>query len=95
MTKFMSHMYTRPAVEGLVYWHAVWCGCDWCEEVFSGVQEVRLVLVIVPSTETWVVDNISNWVYFRKESGLILGLCPANERWHYFVTMSLIGWVQA
>ena len=28
-------------------------------------------------------------------SGLILGLCPANERWHYFVTTPLIGWVQA
>ena len=27
--------------------------------------------------------------------GLILGLCPANERRRYFVTMSLIGWVQA
>ena len=26
---------------------------------------------------------------------VILGLCPANERWHYFVTMSLIDWVQA
>ena len=24
--------------------------------------------------------------------GLVLGLRPANERWHYFVTMSLIGW---
>ena len=28
-------------------------------------------------------------------SGLILGLRPANERWHYFVTTSLIGWVQS
>ena len=28
-------------------------------------------------------------------TGLILGLCPANERRGYFVTMSLIGWVQA
>ena len=28
-------------------------------------------------------------------TGLILGLCPANERRHYFVTMFLIGWVQA
>ena len=25
---------------------------------------------------------------------LILGLCPASERWHYFVMISLIGWVQ-
>ena len=28
-------------------------------------------------------------------AGLILGLCPANERRRYFVTTSLIGWVQA
>ena len=27
-------------------------------------------------------------------TGLILGLRPANERWRYFVTTSLIGWVQ-
>ena len=31
------------------------------------------------------------WLY----SGLILGLCPANERRCYFVTTSLIGWVKA
>ena len=29
------------------------------------------------------------------DTGLILGLRPANERWHYFVMTSLIGWVQA
>ena len=29
-----------------------------------------------------------------KITGLILGLGPANERWRYFVTTSLIGWVQ-
>ena len=28
-------------------------------------------------------------------SVLVLGLCPANERQCYFVTMSLIGWTQA
>ena len=26
--------------------------------------------------------------------GMILGLRPVNERQHYFVTTSLIGWVQ-
>ena len=29
------------------------------------------------------------------DTGLILGLCPANERRRYLVTTSLIGWVQA
>ena len=32
---------------------------------------------------------------FTYIAGLILGLCPANERWRYFVTSSLIGWAQA
>ena len=27
-------------------------------------------------------------------AGLNLGLHPANERWRYKVTLSLIGWVQ-
>ena len=27
-------------------------------------------------------------------TGMILGLCPANERRRYFVTISLIGWAQ-
>ena len=33
---------------------------------------------------------LATWV-----TGLIPGLCPANERRRYFVTMSFIGWVQA
>ena len=28
-------------------------------------------------------------------TGMVLGLRPANERRRYFVTTSLIGWVQA
>ena len=27
-------------------------------------------------------------------SGVILWMCPANERWRYIVTLSLIGWMQ-
>ena len=36
----------------------------------------------------------SPWKY-KHITGLILGFRPANERWRYFVTTSLIGWVQA
>ena len=32
---------------------------------------------------------------FFSNSGRILGLRPANERRRYFVTTSLIGWMQA
>ena len=40
-----------------------------------------------------------NWHSFRvlsieAISGLIPGLCPANERYHHKVTPSLIGWAQ-
>ena len=31
----------------------------------------------------------------NKDSGLILGLPPSNDMQRYFVTTSLIGWVQA
>ena len=34
------------------------------------------------------------YILYAFSSGLILGLCPANERWRYFITTSLIGWVQ-
>ena len=35
------------------------------------------------------------WPNFKdKLAGLILGLRPANESQHYFVTTSLIGWAQ-
>ena len=32
--------------------------------------------------------------YLKRDAGLILGLRPANERRRYYVTQSLIGWVQ-
>ena len=34
------------------------------------------------------------WAKIDMETRLILDLHPANERWCYFVMMSLIGWVQ-
>ena len=39
----------------------------------------------------WNHSNISQ----GRIAGLILGLCPANERRHHFVTTSLNGWAQA
>ena len=41
-----------------------------------------------PSFLANTVDDTS------KLAGLILGLCPVNEIWCYFVTTSLIGWAQ-
>ena len=41
------------------------------------------------------VNCISVWLPWHNDTGLILGLCPANERRRYFVTTSLIGCAQA
>ena len=52
------------------------------------------------------LTNGSSWVRYvckisacycvcPEDEGLILGLCPPNERWRYFVTTSLIGWAQS
>ena len=49
----------------------------------------------------WAQKRTKSWrpfvliLRFVQETGLILGLRPANERRRYFVTTSLIGWVQA
>ena len=44
------------------------------------------------------MENVFIWwrhhVYKRMCSGLILGLCPANEWCRYKVTPSILGWVQ-
>ena len=45
---------------------------------------VQLVVSIVWSNMTWY------WI-----AGIILCMCPTNERWHYNVTSSLIGWAHS
>ena len=40
------------------------------------------------------VISITLLIMITINTGLILGLCPANERRRYFVTTSLIGWAQ-
>ena len=43
----------------------------------------------------WDLYLTLQWcVEYHTYTVLVLGLCPANERWRYFVTTSLIGWVQ-
>ena len=55
---------------------------------YSNLVEVCSYLVSIGSGEGLALGR-------QQTTGLILSLCPANERWCYFVTMSLIGWVQA
>ena len=50
--------------------------------------------VYVPSQWEMVLhcNAISYWLGAYTESGIILCMRPANERWRYTVTPSLIGW---
>ena len=55
---------------------------------FSTKMLLKLSFVPLPSyLSVTSTQMISYW-------GRILGLHPANERWRYFVTTSLIGWAQ-
>ena len=65
---------------------------EWSTILLS--TKVRLIL------ETWrymyvTIYYIStrNIFIFTHYTGIILCMCPANERWRYIVTSSLIGWV--
>ena len=51
-------------------------------------------LIAKPGNKTATVPWPDPYAEYVVPTGLILGLWPANERWHYFVTMSLIGWAQ-
>ena len=59
-------------------------------------QDSRADSRLVPSQwETSLQSNaVSHWLGASLESGLILGLRPANEKCCYKVTPSLIGWAQ-
>ena len=46
--------------------------------------------MVIKKFDTKKLAPIKQWA----EAGVIQGLRPANERWRYFVTTSLIGWVQ-
>ena len=47
----------------------------------------NLVIIIIIPYSCWCSEP-------HKSARLILGLCPANERRRYKVTLSLIGWSQ-
>ena len=66
------------------------------QRLYKG-EDIRADSRYAPSQwETALLCNdVSYWLDASLESGLILGLLPANERRLYFVTTSLIGWVQA
>ena len=49
-----------------------------------------------PKQHIKILHNLSlRWVSDEISMGMILGLCPANERRRYFVMASLIGWAKA
>ena len=42
--------------------------------------------------ESWQVFPSQQWRRAVEPAGIILCMSPTNERWHYIVTSSLIGW---
>ena len=72
------------------------CSADYApmpSQLVMGLTKITLSAVKKGKTQT---DKIlCQWSRFADISGLILGLCPANERCRYKVTPSLISWTQA
>ena len=59
----------------------------------SSIQEVQKRGIFF--SQEW--KKSKNFLHIEEHdiyAGLIIGLCPANGRWRYFVTTSLIGWTQ-
>ena len=72
----------------------------------GGAYQVKENLAIIGLTnQIWLLKSSQKDIFFLKifgkwtntislNTGLILGLPPANERRRYKVTLSLIGWAQ-
>ena len=62
--------------------------------VVDGSQRF-VIMTITHAADGIKADTMTPFRFQWHNAGLILGLRPANERRRYFVTTSLIGWVQA
>ena len=70
-------------------------GC-WINDSSMWLRGTCRMLVSILVRWTWRIWFDGSHGYIEADNaGLILGLHPANERRHYFVTTSLIGWMQA
>ena len=63
-----------------------WLDCD-ATNMFDNSHQTNYVYMRL---EAWY----TTFGFFVILTGLVLSLCPANERLHYFVTTSHIGWMQ-
>ena len=60
-------------------------------EVIMMIKDtIELYKIKTNHNQAWPMSTILGIIH----TGLIFGLHPANERWRYFVTTSLIGWMQ-
>ena len=66
----------------------------WTHVEFSSVRN-KLRIMCANYNYITLGDGMLNVVLNWHVTGLILGVHTANERWRYFVTTSLIGWVEA
>ena len=61
---------------------------DW---KYSGIS-MQCDKALKAINEAWGI--VIDMIIYPTTTGMILGLCPANNRRRYFVTTSLIGWAQ-
>ena len=67
------------------------------DQLFHQIVWLPIVFLLYIILRSWwrqVTTSFDNVLLPNMQPGLILGLCPANERRRYKVTPSLIGWAQ-
>ena len=58
-------------------------------------MNIHLEYIILQLRYYWKWLNDSQYATLSSYPEAILCMCPANERWRYNVTSSLIGWAHA
>ena len=68
----------------------------WClaspSHYLSQCWSILYVAIILNHIELWNDRRVNN---LKMNAKIILCMCPANERWRYNVTSSLIGWAHS
>ena len=75
-------------------WHrriwTIWLCMNDSVHNLSSYEIIKSITLSIP-----IASNQIKVEWLSESTGLILGLHPANQRWNYFVTTSLVGWSQA
>ena len=72
-----------------------WLTKDWLpiNYVSNKIRACFIGCMATDKLEDWLAPSLLMWHDAQKPyTGIILCMCPANERWRYIVMSSLIGW---